>query len=140
MAELDEEVVDVINANVAALTKGTNLFYGPIRPPGNGIPNKCVFAFINGGNPPESYCDGGAGVSLKQPNVQVMIRSDKGSSDDYGGGSELANDVWEAIHDQSTATGLTYGIKCQQSGPNYLGKDPQDQHIWSINAIVFKEE
>jgi hypothetical protein len=140
---MDEEIVDVIDAGVASLTKGTNLFYGPFKPADNRgtstVPGLACFVFISGGVAPEHWCNGNSGGALKRIALQILVRGPKGTSNDYKTGIDLAEEVHTTVDIATTATSLTAGVRAQQSGPIYLGEDNQGYHQWSINVIAFKE-
>lgn len=137
MASVQETIVDVINAAVSALTKGTNLFVGPPRPQDASFPDKCVFVWDTGGPPPQRYIDGGAGTNLSQAATEILIRS---TQEQYQNGYDLAILVQNAVEKSTPVGALSHGCMIQQAKPNYIGKDDQGCHNWTINTLTYKEE
>lgn len=117
----------------AAFTLGTNLFYGPERPEGDGMPHKAVFCLSSGGPGPEEYADG-SGISRWIGVVQIISRSDPGR---YADGLAQARLIRDLLHIQP-ATGYHEWI-FQESEPIYLGTDETDRHRWSSNLEVWYE-
>ena len=137
MAPVDEAIVDVLDTAIGALTKGTNLFFSPVRPDDDYLPATCVFVLLHPGPEPVRYSDGGSGHRLSNPAVQVTIRYEQG---DYDGGRDLARLVWAALDRSSPADCIPYSFRCRGSEPGYLGADDGGRHMWSINAIGYKQE
>jgi hypothetical protein len=128
MATPAEDLVTVLAAAGLGLVPGTNIFRGPPRAPSAGVPSKAVFCLGTGGYPPRPFVDG-SGLCVRQPTVQITIRSD---AEDFAGGEALARDVSNAVHMHPPAG---YGdVLVRESEPTYLGQDEAGRHLWSINA------
>jgi hypothetical protein len=130
--EIDEAVVDLINVAVATLTKGANLFFGPMFP---GVDGPACFVLMGAGEPPYVYADGGSGTKLKVASIQTIIMS---APNDYDGGLALAKSVQDAL-DRQVPTDCV-GAMQDESMPHYLNSDEQNHHLFSCNFTVWKRE
>ena len=123
----EETLATYVATNVAALTLGTNCFYGPVTPD----PSKGVWIFPTGGTPVTRFL--GETENEKHTMIQVRTRSDK---QDFDGGLVLARSVSDviigAIHDATFAAYLDLFVL--QSDPLYLGQDDQGLPEWSQNV------
>lgn len=131
---LDADICATIAAAVAALTYGTNLFDGPVRPPSAYVPAACVFVMTSGGPPPQEY-NGCPDANLNPNATQVWVRY---NVDDYANGKILADAVYASMR-KATPTS-TIGAKALQSAPFYIGPDKDGHHEWSLNFRVWKHE
>ena len=119
-------------------TAGTNLFDGPEKPQGTGVPNEAAFVTPYGGPAPEPFLSGAD--EQRYPQVQVFYRSDP---DDYAGGETTARAIYGALHHQSIprAVGGTYtNCRALQGAPIPLGIDEHRRHRWSINVELWHRE
>ena len=138
---VESDIATQIAANVAALTLGTNCFYGPVRPISakDGIPGQAVFAAIVAPSAqpiPMRGTDAGTGPDqIRAHRVQIMIRS---KHEDYAGGVALARSVRDGIC-YRPPSGYD-DIEPVQSAPLYLGKDDKGHHEWSLNIDALTEE
>ena len=133
MARIDDAIVDTIAAAIGSLTKGTNIFTGPLRPAGGQVPGKAVFVLAQGGPGPTFYS--GDAHSLREPAVQIMCRGESGE----GGLSDAqaqADAVYTVVEDFTPAGSI--GALVVESIPNYLGSDEQGRHLHSINLRTWK--
>lgn len=137
MAEVDENIVDVLAAAGIGLTKGTNLFMGPGRGISDEIPAKSVFVLASGGPPPLIHLNGGSVPDTKEPACQIIIR---GEHKAFSAGQTLARAVYAAIHKSSPADNVAGSCLAQQSEPIYIGEDEQGFPGWTINVLLFREE
>lgn len=141
MSTVAENVVDTIAAVVVGLTKGTNLFSGPIREAdrtGSGIPAQAVFVNDTASNGVvQQYNDGGSGTNLNMHSIQIIVRGRTGRSA-YSNTRILANSVYMAIRKATPAN--TLGTEPIGSGPVYLGEDKAGSTLFSINITVYKRE
>jgi hypothetical protein len=129
MAEtLDEDVVTELAASGLGLVSGTNLFTGPERSVGDGIPDQAVFVLATGGAPPAPFIDG-SGVDYCWSTVQITVRSAVRS---FHSGQALARSVRNAIHEASISGYVD--VRAREAEPNYLGADEQEMHTWTINV------
>lgn len=124
---LDADIATVLAAGGIGLTSGTNLFTGPERPIGDGIPDEAVFVLASGGYPPEPFIDG-SGQDYCISTVQIIVRSAIRSHDS---GQTLARDVRDCVH-KATIAGYV-DLRVREAEPNYLGQDEQELHTWSLN-------
>ena len=123
------------------LAVGTNLFVEPLREPGRGHPQQCVYVLDNAGLPPEGYLAGNTGVEFYQPSVQVFVRSAPTGPDQdagYATGLALARAVMASVH----AAQLSGYIACRvrESQPIYVTVQADQSHIWSFNIDLMIEE
>lgn len=124
-----EDVVDYLNAKVAGsitLTKGTNLFIGPMRSQDE-TPSPSAFALNTGGPSPLPYLGSGRQAYVR-PTVQVLVR---GPAGDFAAGEAIARAVLEHLH-QQTLTGYT-ACFARDSHPAWLGQDADQHDLWSLN-------
>ena len=132
-----KDFVDALDAAIGAtLTKGTDLFHGPKKPVGPGVPAKAVFVMPTGGAPPvDDHGIGAEATSLFAPTVQALVRGDQG---DYDAGLILAQAVRDTGHKMSVAGYLDCLLL--SSEPIWLGFDPEDHPEWSINFELMIDE
>jgi len=135
MARIDSAVAATLNTGIGALTLGTNLFTGPLRPAGNKIPGKAVFVMASGGPQPRSYSDGGSGHTLREPSVQILCRGEAGVGA-LSDAQTLADLVFNAVEKFKPAGAI--GAFTVESSPNYVGTDEQGRHIFSVNLKCWK--
>lgn len=126
----DISLVNVLNGQ-AGLVTGTNLFNGPVQPPGNGIPVKAVFVIVAGGNPPEGFLNSST-LRRRKTRVQVRVRGEKAK---YDAGLIFARSVWDAVH-YAVATDFI-DVRVEQADVLYLGEDDAYNPEWSINALMW---
>jgi hypothetical protein len=122
------DVVTRLNSAVAALTSGTNLFEGPVRPPRATVPATAVFVLATGGPPPEPYL--GQGIDWRVSNVQATVRGEVGAG--FAAGQTLARSVLDAI--QRGGLSGYVRVLVVESEPTYLGQDENGHYLWTVNA------
>jgi hypothetical protein len=129
----EETLATFIGTQVADLTLGTNLFYGPVTPD----PVEGCWVFPTGGPPPERFL--GEIPTMKHFGIQIRVRGDK---EQFTTGQALAREVSDALiaatHD--SAFNAYLDIEVTQSQPFYLGQDDRGLPEWSQNVeAIFKE-
>jgi hypothetical protein len=132
---LDETVVTRLNTAVAALTKDANLFAGPERAVGAGVPATCVFCLATGGPEPTPIMGPGA-KAFHRGRVAVIIRGEAdGAVDSFKSGQALARLVNDALR-LPTISGI---IRCHvgSSEPTYLGQGGEGHHRWAVSAELW---
>lgn len=131
----DDDLVTHLDANVGALTSGTNLAASPLRPTEYpNIPTQCVFVIASGGPGPTLYLGANSGDDLRMYRVQIMIRSE---ADEYTNGRDLAKTVYDATHLASISGWVI--VRCRDPQPVYLGMQENNLHLWSINVELVGE-
>lgn len=128
----DIDVVDHIDTALGTLTKGTNLFAGPVRGhdvPDAGVPDEAVFVLATGGPAPLAFIAGGSGTEQRFSSLLIRVRSDP---NDFQGGQTLARSVRDAIH-HSIPTGYIEAA-VRETDPSYLGVTNKGHHEWSIGV------
>lgn len=110
------------------LTLGTNLFTGPTRSQGDGIPKVAAFVLAYGGNPTLPFLDGSA-EEWCVSTVQVTLRSSK---DDFAGGLDLARAVRNRVHRHPPAGYAEVRVVTPE--PLYLGQDESGAHLHALNV------
>jgi hypothetical protein len=137
VATPDSAVATALNTAVGALTLGTNLFRGPIRPDEvNSIPTLSAFCLADSGPEPLDYLQGGAHTpQLKTFWVNVYIRS---NAHEYEAGQTLARACRDALHD-SPPSGY-FASRVTSSEPFYLGMDEHGSHLFSITVRLMIQE
>lgn len=109
---------------------GVNVFRGPMRPAGSGVPVAAIFVLLTGGPAREPYLGGASAADHKRVAVQVMVRT---ASGDYAGGRDLAARVANAVH-KSTLAGYVQILA--QSEPLHLQQNASDEHLFSLNFLA----
>ncbi len=114
---------------------GTNVFRGPMRPVGTGVPELALFALATGGPAPEPYLGGADAGDLSRKAVQVTVR---GTPRSRAAAATLARAVRDALHKAP----LTGYVEClaQQSEPNYVHQDEGDRSIFTVNVLLVLSE
>lgn len=119
-----------LGARVDELNLRQNMFTGPVKPAGEKIPARAVFLLATGGGPPQAFHSDGH--ELIEPTVQVRIRA--GKREGYEDGLSLARAIREALQ-FVPVTGYA-NVKTTEPQPNYLGKDGDGLHEWSVNVTM----
>lgn len=135
MIDTEQLVVDALAA-VPLGVVGTNIFKGPVRPPGGGIPQAAIFALSSGGPAPDPYFSfGGRSASFYRSNVQVRIRGDVQK---YEVSKATAEEVLAALH----LADLPGCIACKAQSPRpiYIGLDDTEHPEFSVNVSVWFKE
>jgi len=132
----DVDVATRLGAAGIGLTLGTNLFAGPVRAYVDGtVPHQSVFCLATGGPPPEPFCGDPTNKDFRRSKVQVRTRS---NLEDFDGGQTLTRNTRNAIHKASVVGYVD--VEVLESEPNYLGKDEDGHHEWSINVELMHRE
>lgn len=121
---LGEPAIVIVNAISSAglgLTRGKDLFAGPLRP-GKG---RAVFAQATGGPPPQLMARGQAEIRT----VQVQVWS---AADEYEAGSALAEQILAAVHRREI--GGYYHTEVREAGPVPIGRDDSDRIGFAFNV------
>ena len=125
--EVDKDLADVLAAASIGLTKGMNLFRGPPRAAGGGIPHQAVFVLAWGGPSPIPLHDGSK-RDLIMSRVQITVR---GAPEKFDDGQTLARAVKKALHEKPPSGYID--VTVQESEPLYLKQDEYGHHEWVIN-------
>jgi hypothetical protein len=131
VAEPDAAVADLLATAGIGLTKGSNLFRGPVRPDLFGVQNKSVFCLATGGPINQRLLGNQQGYTVKT--VQVRLRSRAG---DFDGGQLLGRQIRDALHGKVTTDYLA--VLVREPEPNYLGQDADDRYDWSLNVELHR--
>lgn len=115
-------------------TTGANIFRGPPRKPGNGIPVKAMFCLATGGPVPQQYTTDGSTSEVRYTSVQVTIRGDVEA---FGAGQTLARACRDALH-KSTISGY-FNVEVRESEPTFIGVDDQESPRWTINVSMWAQ-
>lgn len=132
MSTPDTDIVNHLDSALGTLTKGTNLFRGPVRPVSSYIPGEAVFCLSVVGFRPLAII--GQTLSNYSKQVQIRIRSDK---NDYAGGYTLAKSILTTLHFASVTGDNYYDVRVREDEPGYLGVNEDDYHEWSLNVELF---
>ena len=127
-----DEIGDYLDANVGALTLGTNLFLGRMPE----TPENAVAVYEPSSAPP-SYSLGGSGVpDLERPRIQIHVRNTV-----YATGRSLAYTIWVAMNQIVSETlGTTYWLRVESvDSPHFLMRDANDRPIFNMNFQGLKE-
>lgn len=129
-------VAAVIDAAIAGLTLGTNLFTGLEKPaaPDAGVPHAAVFVVAYGGSDVVPYMGQTEKLDGRDFRVQVLIRSDV---DDEAGGLTMARAIMVATN--RITTGLPTGyfsLRSLQPCPAPLGRDNGEHYTYTVNVLT----
>ncbi len=130
----EDDVVTQIQALVSGLTRGTNLFRGPVRGYSDNIPHQAVFVIETGGLLTRPIKAGVLDRVIQERHVSVQIRvrsNPTGSSTALVDGRTIAKDVFDALHFNPPDGYCEW--RFVSSAPMYLGEDENQHHEWSMN-------
>lgn len=130
MASPDTDLLAALDTDLATLTAGTNLFSGPARPVGSGIPQKCVFIWCMPGGEIENWVQNGARTSMMyNATCRIVIRGDK---DDYAGARTLARSIRDALAWRVTTGYISVQVRTAE--PEYYGVDDLGAHLFGMDV------
>ena len=125
------ELGTYLEAQVASLTLGTNLFLG--RLPDD--PDTCVVLYEYGGDVPVNTMGSDAMPPVERPRMQILTRAAG-----YSSARTLSLECWtaiEAVLNESLSGTLYHRISANQS-PFPLERDSQDRVLFAQNFRVLK--
>jgi len=123
---LDSEEIVVYNR------EGANFFTHPIIEPNDFIPEKSAFIFApTGGSRPAISFDN---TEIRYPVFQIIVR---GNVNQYLEGEEFSNDIYNALEKAEISNFID--VRCQQSGPVWIGYDEGNRPRWVINVELLVE-
>lgn len=131
----DQVVADVLAAAGLGFAvppaAGANLYLGPLRPPGAGVPMKAAGVLASGGMRNVRLL-GSAGKKHRRYSVAIHLRTDV---DDLAGGQTLARSVLEALDHRTTGLPAGYvALRAEQPFPIYAGQDETGAHHFTVNV------
>lgn len=113
-------------------TAGANVFFGPVRPQGDGVPHKALFTGPGVASSPDKAFRG-SGVR----NAAVQVRS-RGNVGDFDGAWTLAENIRDAVNDMVTIPGSLLqeymSVEAVDSEPLSLGQDDQEHWEMAVNV------
>lgn len=112
----------------SGLVSGTNLFEGPRRAVGTGMPCKAVFVVATGGYAPVPFQDS-SGQEFCIATVQVTVRGDAQS---YASALALAQAVRNRVHHAAVPGYVETRVR--EPEPLYLGQDESAAHMHALNV------
>lgn len=130
-------IATVIDTAIGTLTINTNLFTTEQREPGFEIPQLAVFCLQNGGDTPESYCNGSdpTGVRLYKPAVLIRVRC---APHAFATGQALARSIRAAIHELPPSGYIACIVR--ESEPVFIGEEDNGSFTWQLNADLMIED
>jgi hypothetical protein len=133
-----EPEVDIAQTIVLYMTTGTwalgtNVFYGPIRPPATNAPTEAVFCYALPGSTNYGYLQNSAtSPEYRSASVRVVVRS---SPQSYRSGVLLAREIRLAIH--GVLPDATYiSSRAREAEPEYYGEDDDGSHLFGFTMDV----
>lgn len=125
------EVGTYLDAQLVALTAGTNLFGGVLPED----PVEAVAIFENTSVGPVETQGGATAPVMERPRLQVIVRSD-----DYAKGRLLIEQVYKTLQVvvNTTMSGTLYYRIASVDMPELLDRDSRQQPIFSCNFDVWK--
>lgn len=127
MATPSIAMMDFLATQGLALTKGANLFAGPIREVSTLIPNQCIFVNNSAGAEPQRVM--GDSASFRTVIVDIRVRWDK-----FGTGETKARAILDAIQGASISGYLD--VTPMTSDPSPVQRDMNDLFIWQVLASM----
>jgi hypothetical protein len=133
------DLLDGTTTGTTTLTRGTNLFSGPVRATqllGTDIPDVAVFCLATGSVQNDPYI--GVDTALRRKTVQIMCR---GPRNNVAEAEALGVLVIETLDRAQAAdfpgSAPTGYIDTRTDGhPNYLGPDGNNRYEYSVNALM----
>jgi hypothetical protein len=104
-----------------------NLFRGPRRPHGDGVPLPAVFVHCGGGPIQRPYLGNSGDFAVSA--VQVFIRGDR---DQYSESQARGKAILLALH-RAALPGVVSCVT-REPQPQYLGQDDNGCHHWTVTA------
>jgi hypothetical protein len=137
---LFEDIVALIDSQIAARTDGTNLFRGQARPLASHVPIDCVFVRPLPGLRSETFLDGSQkGPQVRRPSAQIAVRGEKNSEDQsYADALEIL----ELVHNSVATLGAgTYDwVMARESEPLGPAVTDGDATMWLVNVDAMIKE
>jgi hypothetical protein len=133
MATPATDIAVHLDATIASLDFGVNLFEGPVAAvvEDDGfsapIPPLAVFVKASGGRTRTNFVDGGQGTGLIRPSVEVWIRSDKHK---YQDGEALGREIEQAIDKNPQGDWIDWHVPT--SYPTHVDIDQEGHFYWII--------
>ena len=123
-----EVVANLLAAGGLSLVLGTNLFIGPERPPGTGIPHLATFVQVYGGVVQPLM---GVSSDYQVSRVQVLHRGDV---DTYKTAQDFARSMMPVLHRQDPSATGYFDCVVLQSEPIFLSRDDTEHPRFVINV------
>jgi len=112
-------------------TVGATIFQVPEQPEDEIYPAAAIFCVVYAGEQDDDVGDLPHGVY--KPKAQITVRGAQ-TPDAWATGEAKARAARDALH--SASLGGSY-ISCRVlNGPNFIGKNDQDQPRWTINVAI----
>lgn len=124
----DKDIATYLGGDLAALSLGVNLFYGPVRGADDNYPSKAVFCILDGGPPPLPIW--GTDV-VRRSRVALRVRGDRMKYDE---GLDLAVSVRASVHYAAIVGYLD--TRAEQAEPIFIGNDEDGHPEWVINILM----
>jgi hypothetical protein len=119
-----------VTSGGTTLAAGTNLFSGPPRPHGSGIPlGPVVFCLATGGAASEPYL--GTNKDLNHETVQITVRS---KNDKFADGLALARACRAALHKKQPSGFIDTQVR--EPDAVHIGLDGNDCHLFVLNVVA----
>lgn len=125
--EPEEDLVKHLASNVSRLRQGRNLWAGPVRPTGQGVPTEAVFVFPSGGESPEGFI--GELTKIHRPFILIIVRGEKENFDE---GLALTRAIRDATHYAEITGYIDWRVLSVEA--NYAGTDEPRNPEWTITA------
>lgn len=138
--DFDVDIVDRLDAQIAALSKGTNLFMGPVRAYSDNVPHKSVFVLRTGGGTVRPLKQDhatliGRNLEERKATAQIRVRSDLPSEGNaFATAQQLAQDIFDELNFNPDDGYCEWAFV--SAGPLYLGMDEARHHEWSMNLQI----
>ena len=127
MPSPDLDLVDYLAGAGLGLTKGTNIFVGPVRDMTPQIPDNSVFVTTRGGRLPVRTM--GLQEEVRSPLIFIRIRNKN-----YDTGYNLAKAIMTSLMSGGVAGYLD--IEPMQSEPNFLQTDSKNRLMWDLSYLM----
>lgn len=133
MKDTGLDLATAIGTNVSAVTLGTDVFDGPVRPPEDEYATEACFCIESGGRAAEP--DNGKTTRAVFAEVQVRTR---GNKDEYASGKTFTDSIF-SYTEHATISGYI-NVRNLTAAPIYIGTDAGGRHEWSYTVEMFYED
>ncbi len=123
------DIATYLDTNSTALTLGTNLFVGPVRPYSTGMPVKAVFVLANGGREADRTLGSTTTIEVRHPAIQIRTRSTS-----FASGESLAQTIHSTL--QSAQPSSYMDVYSRQSAPAFIEQDERGHYHFSDNFVA----
>lgn len=132
MPRIDRDLTNFLdNDQSISLTKGVNLFTGPVRDADPGVPDDAVFISTRGGRIPDRIM--GLSYEIRSPIAFIRVRNRK-----YDVGHAMALSILNILR-AAKITGYL-DVEPLQSEPEFVAVDDNSRFLWDLAYVMRYQE